>query len=102
MAVLEWKHGKTPPEAVAVIRAAVKVAGFDGSVKWSGHSFEARSGPFASVAHVTGAVTDDAAVIEKCGGLIGGRVLAKCRVLLEGLFPGGEVPAGIEPTAAEN
>jgi hypothetical protein len=34
--------------------------------------------------------TDDAVVLEKCGGVAGGAVLRPCRELLERLFPGGE------------
>jgi hypothetical protein len=91
-AVLRWEHGVSKTDAVAAIRAADKDAGYDGSVKWTGEAFEARSGPFASVVHVKGVVWDEQVVIEKCGGLAGGRVLTKCRELLGGRFPGGEVP----------
>ena len=100
MAVLTWKHGTTKAAALDSIREAVREAGYADSVTWSGDAFEARSGPFASVAHVVGVVTDDAVVIEKCGGLVGGRVLTNCRELLEGLFPGGERPTECAPTTA--
>ena len=76
MAVLTWKHGKSKAAAVDAIRAAIEDAGYDGSVKWDGTRLAARVGPFASVVHVKGEVTDDAVVLEKCGGLAGGRVLA--------------------------
>jgi hypothetical protein len=44
----------------------------------------------ASVVHAKGEVTPEAVVLEKCGGLVGGTVLQRCRELLERLFPGGE------------
>ncbi len=89
MSVLTWNHGRAKDEAVAALKAALKEAGHDGSVAWSGNKAEARYGLFASVLHAKGEVTDDAVVIEKCGGLAGGPVLTRCRELLERLFPGG-------------
>jgi hypothetical protein len=93
MAVLVWKHGKSKADALAAIQGALKDSGYDGSVKWDGTKAEARYGPFASVVHAKGEVTDDAIVLEKCGGLVGGVVLSRCRAMLEQLFPGGEQPS---------
>jgi hypothetical protein len=90
MAVLTWSHGRSKDDALAAIKAALKDTGHEGSVTWSGTSAEARYGPFASVVHVKGVVTDDVVLIEKCGGLAGGPVLTRCRELLARLFPGGE------------
>jgi hypothetical protein len=90
MAVLTWKHSRSKEDAVAAIKAALQKSGHEKSVAWSGTNAEARYGPFASVVHAKGVVTDDAVVIEKCGGLAGGPVLARCRELLARLFPGGE------------
>ena len=90
MAVLTWSHGRSKDDALAAIKAALKDTGHEGSVTWSGTSAEARYGPFASVVHVKGVVTDDVVLIEKCGGLAGGPVLTRCRELLGRLFPGGE------------
>jgi hypothetical protein len=92
MAVLTWMHGKSKAEAVAAIQAALKESGYDGSVTWTGARAEARYGPLASVVHVKGEVTDDAVIIDECGGLAGGPVLTRCRELLGQLFPGGEQP----------
>jgi hypothetical protein len=89
MAVLSWRHGGTKAEASASLRAALKDAGYDPYVEWSGDTFEARSGPFASFAFVRGEVTDEAAVIHNCRGLIRGVVLARTREALARLFPGG-------------
>jgi hypothetical protein len=89
MAVLVWKHGTTKAEAVAAIQAALNESGHGGSVTWDGARAEARYGPFASVVHAKGEVTDDAVVLEKCGGLAGGAVLSRCEELLRRLFPGG-------------
>jgi hypothetical protein len=101
MALLTWKHGKSKEKAVAAVKAALKESGYDGSVTWSGTAAEARYGPFASVLHVRGEVTDDAVVIAECGGLAGGAVLGRVRELLGKLFPGGEpIPVpDIEPPA---
>jgi hypothetical protein len=90
MAVLTWKHGRSKDDAIAAIKASLKESGHDRSVKWSGPSAEARYGPFASVVHVKGRVTDDAVVIEKCSGLASGPVLTRCRELLAQLFPSGD------------
>jgi hypothetical protein len=90
MAVLTWKHGKSKEDAVAAIKAALDTSGYGSSVTWDGAKAEARYGPFASVVHATGEVTDDAVVLEKCGGVAGATVLRRCRELLERLFPGGE------------
>lgn len=90
MAVLTWRHSKSKDEAVASVKAALQESGYDSSVKWSDTSAEVRYGPFASILHAKGIVTDDAVVIEKCSGLAHGPVLSRCRVLLERLFPGGE------------
>jgi hypothetical protein len=90
MAVLVWKHGKSKAEALGALQAALKDSGYGGSVAWDGPRAEARYGPFASVLHAVGEVTDDAVVLEKCGGLAGGAVLKQCQELLRRLFPGGE------------
>jgi hypothetical protein len=90
MAVLVWKHGQSAAEALAAIQAALKEAGYDGAVSWDGARAEARYGPFASILHAKGEVTEDAVVLEKCGGLAGGTVLKRCQELLQRLFPGGE------------
>jgi hypothetical protein len=90
VAVLTWKHGRSKDDALAAIKAALTETGHEGSVTWSGTSAEARYGPFASVVHVKGVVTDDEVLIEKCGGLAGRPVLTRCRELLARLFPDGE------------
>jgi hypothetical protein len=92
MAVLTWKHGRSRDEAVAEIKAALKESGHEGSVTWDGARAEARYGPFASIVHVVGEVTDHAVVLDKCGGVAGHRVLEKGREMLEKLFPGGDQP----------
>jgi hypothetical protein len=90
MAVLIWKHSKSKTEALDAIRTGLEDSGYHGSVTWNGAMAEARFGPFASIVHAKGEVTDDAVILEKCGGLVGGAVLRRCRELLEQLFPGGE------------
>jgi hypothetical protein len=92
MTVLVWKHGRSKADAIAAIQGALKDSGYSDSAKWDGDSAEARYGPWATVLHAKGVVTDDAIVLEKCGGVAGGIVLGRCRTMLEGLFPGGEQP----------
>jgi hypothetical protein len=91
IAVLTWRHGRSKADAVAAIKAALRDAGHDDSVSWSDTAAEARYGPFASVVHVRGEVTDEAVVIEECGGLLGGTVLERLREMLARLFPAGSV-----------
>ena len=97
MAVLVWKHGTSKAEAARAVRAALDRAGHGGAVTWSGTRLKARVGPFGSVVSLEGEVTDEYVVIDRCGGLAGGRVLAKCRDSLAGLFPGGEVSLARSP-----
>lgn len=91
MAALTWKHGTSQSAALEAIQGALKESGYDSSVKWDGAKAEARYGPFASVVHAKGEVTEDAIVLEKCGGLVGATALNRCRQMLERLFPGGEI-----------
>jgi hypothetical protein len=88
MAALVWRHGRTKA-AVAALQSALAASGHDGVAKWDGARVEARYGPFATGLHARGEVTDEAVVLERCGGLLGGLVLARCRELLSRLFPGG-------------
>jgi hypothetical protein len=101
MAMFTWRHGRSKEDAVAAIKAALREAGHEGSVTWSGTSAEARYGPFASVVHLRGEVTEEAVVIEKCGGLVGGTVLERLRELLARLFPGGGGTTFARPTPAQ-
>lgn len=89
MAVLVWRHGRSKDEALAALRAELTASGYGDPVKWDGARAEARYGPFATGLHARGEVTDEAVVLEKCGGLLGGLVLARCRELLARLFPDG-------------
>jgi hypothetical protein len=90
MAVLIWKHGSAKAEALGAIQAGLKESGYDRSVTWDEAKAEARYGPFASILHAKGEVTEDAVVLEKCDGLVGAAVLSQCQELLRRLFPGGE------------
>jgi hypothetical protein len=90
MSLLTWKHGKSKGEAITAIQAAVKDLGYDGYVKWKDGKVEACAGLFCSMVNAEGEVTEDKVLLTKSGGLFGGKVLARCRELLDGLFPGGE------------
>ena len=88
MAVLVWKHGTTVADARdAITRELVKV-GHDGKVKWSGNEATASVG-WGVVLSASGKITDEAVVLEKCGGAVGGLVLNRCREMLARLFPTG-------------
>jgi hypothetical protein len=89
MAVLVWKHGKTRDEARSIIQAEVRRLGYDQKVMWSGDSATA-SVAWGAVLSASGKVTDEAIILDKCGGAVGGIVLARCRELLERIFPDGE------------
>jgi hypothetical protein len=90
MVALIWRHGRSKAEALAALQSALAESGHGGVAKWDGSKVEARYGPFATGLHARGEVTDEAVVLERCGGLLGGLVLARCRELLDRLFPGGE------------
>jgi hypothetical protein len=89
MAVLVWKHGTTADAAGEAIRAELDRLGHGGKVKWTGDEASASVG-WGLVLSAAGRVTDEAVVLDTCGGAVGGLVLAKCRELLARLFPDGE------------
>ena len=99
MASLVWKHGKSKSEAVTDIRAALAELGYDKHVTWSEANAEARYGPFASLIHVKGRVTEDLVILDKCGGAFGAMAMDRCRKVLERVFPRGEQP---NPNAGNN
>ena len=90
MAVLVWKHGTSKAEARSAIQSELRQLGYEGRVAWDGDRATARVGPFGTILNVSGTITDDLIVLEKCGGLAGGTVLKRSRELLERLYPGGE------------
>ena len=89
MAVLVWKHGTTADAAREAIRAELDRLGHGRKVKWTGDEAWASVG-WGIELSAEGQVTDEVLVPEKCGGAVGGLVLAKCKELLARLFPGGE------------
>jgi hypothetical protein len=100
MAVLTWMHGRSKEDAVVAIKAALTAAGYDGWVTWIGAAAEAGYGPFASIVHVVGEVTDEAVVIEVCSGLAGRVVFGRLREMLAQLFPASE-PVSAPPRSPE-
>jgi hypothetical protein len=90
MAVLTWQHGTSQGKAIAAIVKAVKKLGYEGYVTWKDGTVEASAGPFATLVNARGEVTDDRVILAKAGGLLGGKVLTRCREILEDVFPGGE------------
>jgi hypothetical protein len=89
MAVLTWKHGTTADAAREAIQAEIRRLGYEGYVTWKGNDVTASAG-LGTLVSVSGRVTDEAVVLEKCGGALGGTVLSRCRELLERALPGGE------------
>jgi len=88
MAVLVWKHGTTAAAARETIQAELVSLGHDGKVTWKGDEASASVG-WGTVLSAAGRVTDEAVVLDKCGGAVGGIVLGKCREMLARLFPAG-------------
>ncbi len=95
MAVLVWEHGKSYTEALAAIQATLADSGYAAAVTWDGGKAEVRYGPFASVLHAKGEVTEEVVVLEKCSGLVGGLVLKRCQEMLGRLFPAASRPSRI-------
>lgn len=89
MAAINWKHGKTQDEARAIIQAELDELGYAGKVSWKGNELVASVG-FGTVLDLKGRVTEDAIVLDKCGGLAGGAVLAQCTEILARRFPAAE------------
>jgi hypothetical protein len=87
MPALVWKHGTTKEAARDALQAKLKELGHADRVRWDGFAATARAGPFGSVLDAAGAITDEAVVVERCGGLAKGAVLRACGELLRQLFP---------------
>jgi hypothetical protein len=91
MSLLVWKHGTTTAAAREAIQEELRKLGHDGKVTWKGDEATA-SLALGTMLGVRGKVTDEAILLDKCGGALGGVVLRKCREMLLRLFPsGGEV-----------
>jgi hypothetical protein len=88
MAVLVWKHGTTAAVARAAIQAELAKHGHDDKVTWKGDEASASVG-WGAILSAAGRVTEEAVVLDKCGGAVGGIVLGKCREMLCRLFPAG-------------
>ncbi len=88
MAVLVWKHGTTAAAAREAIRAELAKLGHDAQVTWNGDGATASVG-WGTVLSARGRVTDEAVILEQCGGAAGSIVLARCREMLARLFPRG-------------
>jgi hypothetical protein len=88
MAELVWKHGTTAAAAREAVQAELAKLGHDGKVTWKGDEASASVG-WGAVLSASGKVTDDAVVLDKCGGAVGGIVLGRCREMLARLFPAG-------------
>ena len=90
MAVLRWRHGKSASEARDLMQKELNTAGYSDRVKWSRDEFSASVGPFGAGLSIKGKITDQEAVLDKCGGIFGGQALKQIREILTRLFPGGE------------
>lgn len=89
MSVLAWQHGTTAAAATDTIRVELESLGHGSQVNWNGNEFSSSIG-WGTILSLTGKVTGEAIVLDKCGGAIGGIVLAKLRECFERAFPGGE------------
>ena len=86
MSVLVRNHGTTATNARNAIQAKIRELGYDSWVTWQGNEATASAG-MGLLLNLRGHITDEAVIIDKCGGGIGGRVLDKCQEIFEQLFP---------------
>lgn len=89
MTVLVWKHGTTRAAAKKAVSAELAKLGYEGKVRWKGDSVTASIG-LGLILSARGRVTDEAVVIDHCGGALGDQVLDGCRDMLRRAFPGGQ------------
>jgi hypothetical protein len=87
-ALMAWKHGTTAAAAREAIQAELCKLGYDGKVSWKGYEAAASVG-WGIVHSASGKITDEAIVVNECGGALGGIVLDNCREMLVRLFPNG-------------
>lgn len=92
MPLLTWKHGTTRAEAKDAIVEELRKLGFEKNASWKDNEFTASVGWGQVVLGMSGNVTDDEIILNKCSGALGSTVLSKCREMLERAFPGGEQP----------
>ena len=86
MSVLVRNHGTTATNARNAIQAKIRELGYESWVIWQDNEATASAG-MGLLLNLRGHITDEAVIIDKCGGGIGGRVLGKCREIFEQLFP---------------
>jgi hypothetical protein len=86
MAALVWKHGTTRSAARQAVVSELRRLGYDSKVTWNGDAATASVG-WGTVLSASGVVTDDAVILDRCSGAIGGVVLDKCREIMQRLFP---------------
>lgn len=89
MAVLVWKHETTRQDARKRIEDRLKSAHVSDKVAWNGDTFSSSVG-WGTILNLVGEVTDDAVVLQKSSGAMGGVILAKSREGFKQLFPEGE------------
>jgi len=88
MAVLVWKHETTRQDARKRIEDRLKSAHVSEKVSWNGDIFSSSVG-WGTILNLVGEVTDDAVVLRKSSGAMGGVILAKSREGFQQLFPEG-------------
>ena len=82
MAILRWRHGMTAAQARQVMEEQLAEAGYSDEVKWKGDQFSASVG-WGTVLGIEGQITDEEAVLEKCGGAAGNTALKTIREILQ-------------------
>ena len=92
MKLLTWRHSKTKAEVRDAMKLELQRLGYDKNVAWIEYKFTS-SLPFGMLT-VAGEISEQTIILDKCSGVMGGKVMAEFRSMLEHMFPGGEVRSG--------
>lgn len=88
--MLICQHGTTEAQALNIIKTAIAELGYNNYVRWNGCNASVAVGPFKSIIHIKGMVTNTEATVE-CGGLFGDMALNRCREIVGRIFPDSKV-----------
>jgi len=65
-----------------------RALGYSKNVVWQDDEATVSIG-WGAIANVHGVINDEAVILVKCRGALGGKILTECRVVLSRLFPEG-------------
>lgn len=89
MAVILWRHGKTAPQAKALIEDELCRLGHGRQVNWKACALTTRM-PYSLVVNIEGEIGEQEIRVQ-CSGPAADAALDGLRTAFERLFPGGEV-----------